>query len=129
MLVKQFFRYVIVGGLGTVSHLAVLAVCVEVLNWQPVVASIAGFISALLVSYNLNYHWAFQSRRSHMEGVWRYIVVSLGGLLLNAGMMSALIKYAHVNYFLSQLYVVAVVPVCNFIINRYWTFGVGKRGR
>lgn len=126
MLAKQFVRYFVVGGLGTVSHLAVLAVCVEAFSWHPVVASISGFISALLVSYSLNYYWAFQSQRPHAEGVWRYIVVSLGGLLLNASMMSALVKYAHVNYFLSQLYVIAIVPICNFIVNRYWTFGMGK---
>ncbi|MFM0222412.1 GtrA family protein [Paraburkholderia dipogonis] len=127
MITRQFVRYIVAGGLGTLAHLAVLAACVELLGWRPVGGAVAGFCAALLISYGLNYQWAFQSRRSRVAGFWRYVVVSLGGLCLNTGMVFALVNYAHCNYFSAQLYVIAIVPVCNFLINRYWTFDAARQ--
>ncbi len=115
-------RYLVVGGLGTVTHLAVLALCVELLGINAVLGATAGFVAALSVSYVLNHYWTFQSRRSHLSSLWRYVAVSLAGLALNAGMMYALIYFLHWWYFAAQLSVIWVVPLSNFLLNRYWTF-------
>ncbi|MEW6562305.1 MAG: GtrA family protein [Pseudomonadota bacterium] len=122
MLTRQLTRYLIAGGLGTLTHLAVLALCVEVFGWSPVAGAVAGFLGALSVSYVLNHHWAFESRRSHIGSFWRYTLVSLGGLALNTAMMAGLVHYLHWWYFTAQLSVIFVVPLINFVLNRYWTF-------
>lgn len=122
MLSQQAFRYVIVGMLGTVAHLGVLAVFVEVLGQDAIIGAVAGFLSALSVSYMLNHYWTFQSHRRHLSSFWRYTTVSLAGLLLNTGIMYALIIFLNWWYFTAQLSVILVVPVCNFLLNRYWTF-------
>lgn len=122
MLARQFTRYLVVGGLGTGTHLAILALCVELLRQSAIIGAIAGFIGALSVSYVLNHQWAFESQRAHVSSLWRYVVVSLGGLALNTGMMMALVHYLHWWYFTAQLSVIMIVPVINFLLNRYWTF-------
>ncbi|SAK95426.1 GtrA-like protein [Caballeronia fortuita] len=127
MVIRQFVRYIVVGGIGTLAHLGVLSACVEWFGWPPAAGAVAGFSVALLISYVLNRGWTFQSQRSRLAAFWRYTAVSLGGLALNTGMMMGLIRYAHCDYFRAQLYVIAVVPVCNFLLNRYWTFNAAQR--
>jgi putative flippase GtrA len=129
MVAKQFARYLLVGGLGALTHLGVLAVCVEQLGQNPIVGTSAGFICALLLQYTLNHRWTFRSTRSHASSLWRYVIVSLSGFALNTGLMAALINYLHVWYFTAQLSVIIVAPISNFILNRYWAFGVGPAKR
>lgn len=122
MLSSQVSRYIVTGGLGTVTHLAVLALCVEWLGFDAVLGAVAGFLSALSVSYVLNHYWTFQSRRSHLSSLCRYVAVSCTGLILNTGMMYALVSFLHWWYFAAQLSVILVVPITNFLLNRFWTF-------
>lgn len=128
MLTRQFLRYLVVGGIGTVTHLAILAMSVELLGQSAIVGAVAGFIGALSVSYVLNHRWAFESKRAHVSSLWRYIVVSLTGLLLNTGMMMALVHYLHWWYFTAQLSVIMIVPALNFLLNRFWTFEAYIKG-
>lgn len=125
---SQFVRYILVGGLGTLVHLGILAACVEWFGWSPAAGAVAGFLAALLISYVLNRDWTFKSRRPNSAALWRYVLVSLSGLALNTAMMMGLVKYAHCNYFYAQLYVIAAVPVYNFLVNRYWTFNAATQG-
>lgn len=126
MLTQQLVRYLVAGGMGTLTHLAILALCVEQFAWPPVAGAVAGFVGALTVSYVLNHHWAFKSQRSHIASLWRYMLVSLGGLALNASMMAALVHYLHWWYFTAQLSVIFIVPAINFVLNRSWAFDAAK---
>lgn len=125
MLARQLVRYLVVGGLGTAVHLALLAFCVEALRLDPVFGAVIGFVGALLVSYGLNRHWTF---RLHGTGrPWRYAVVSLGGLMLNTALMYTLVKRFGWPYLPAQLSVVLIVPLSNFLLNRYWAFAPEPR--
>lgn len=121
-LSRQVARYIIVGGLGTAAHLAVLTLSVEWLQLDVIRASIAGFLAALSVSYALNHHWTFNSQRSPLSSFWRYFVVSVSGLVLNTGMVYAMVEYLHWWYLTAQISVILVVPTSNFLLNRYWAF-------
>jgi putative flippase GtrA len=86
--------------------------------------AVAGFIGALLVSYILNYRWSFDSSRPHVSSLWRYALVSVSGLVLNTTMVSAIVNYLQWWYLTAQLSVIWIVPISNFILNRYWAFGI-----
>jgi len=127
VLRRQFQRYLIVGALGTGVHLVILALCVEWLGMGATGGAVAGFIGALLVSYILNHRWAFDSSRAHTSSLWRYALVSVSGLALNTAMVSAMVNYLQWWYFTAQLSVIWIVPISNFILNRYWTFGTNAK--
>ncbi len=126
MLRRQIFRYIVVGLLGTAAHLAVLTACVELLQSDVVKATVAGFLAALSVSYVLNHYWTFESDRPYFSSFWRYLAVSVSGLLLNTGMVYAMVEYLHWWYLTAQISVIFVVPTSNFLLNRYWAFAANR---
>jgi putative flippase GtrA len=122
VLRRQIARYIVVGGLGTGAHLLILTLCIEFLRLDVLRASSAGFLAALSVSFVLNHCWTFASARTHLGSFWRYLSVSLFGLLLNTGMVYALVEFLQWWYLTAQMAVIFVVPTCSFFLNRYWSF-------
>jgi putative flippase GtrA len=119
-------RYVVVGGLGTAAHLALLAICVEQMGLTPLLGAGVGFLGALGVSYWLNHHWTFRSRRPRWQSLWRYASVCVGGLLLNTGMMFGLMNGLGWGYLHAQLSVILIVPAINFLLHRHWAFAAKR---
>jgi putative flippase GtrA len=125
MLAAQILRYAVAGGLGTAAHLGVLVLCVEVLGTGIVAGSVAGFCAALAVSYMLNRLWTFRGSRRESGRFWRYALVCVSGLVINTGLMVALVEWLQWPYLLAQLSVIFVVPVSNFVLSRHWAFDAG----
>ena len=116
------FRYAVVGVLGTAIHFGVLAALVELGAVDPVLASAAGFIVTLIVSYVLNHRWTFASPVGHRTAFIRYTAVSMLGLGLNSLIMYLAVHVFGLWYIAGQALVVAVVPAVNFVLNRWWSF-------
>lgn len=122
-------RYGVVGLLGTVLHLALLMVFVEVFQWHPVAGSAAGFVVVLVVSYYLNKYWTFNEKNpASAKQFTRFAVVSSSGLLWNAAIMYIGVEVLAIPYIAAQSAVILVVPVHNYVLNRRWTFDAGQTG-
>lgn len=119
-------RYLVVGGLGTVAHLATLAATVELLGLPVLLGSVLGFLMALGLSYLLNRYWTFGTGRPGLGSFWRYALVCVTGLGLNIAMMYALVHWLHWRYLAAQLSVIFVVPVSNYLFSRHWAFAAGR---
>lgn len=122
MLSWQFVRYLVVGGAGTLLHLLVMLAAVELLGLAVTWGAVLGFLSALLVSFVANYRWTFASTRSPVAALGRYTLVCVSGLLLNLLMMHGLVALLDIWYLTAQVAVIWVVPVINYLLNRYWSF-------
>lgn len=119
-----FVRFGIVGVASTFIHVAVFSLLVELFGVAPVAASVPAFFTAMLASYGVNRRWTFEAQGSHRAHLPRYAVVALTGLGLNV-----LITYVVVNllgywYGLALAFVVTVVPVATFLLNRNWAFKI-----
>jgi len=115
-------KYGIVGLLGTIVHIGVLALMVEVFQVNAVIGSIVGFVGALLCSYLLNYYWTFKSTHNHLSSFSRYLLVSLVGLGLNTLLMYVTVTILKWWYIYGQLSVILIVPATNYMLNRFWAF-------
>lgn len=124
---QQAIRFAVVGVVATLTHIGILTLGVERFGMNPVLASTLGFIAAVAASYVLNRRWTFKSTESHGKTLWRFVVVSLFGLALNTAMMVVLVQHFHWWYLWAQLGVLLVVPLSNFLLNRYWTFNTRQR--
>lgn len=121
----QLIRFVIVGGLSTIVYAAVyLPLAGHVMH--PVLASIAGFLVAVVFGFFMHSRWSFRGHQAD-EGPgtqFRFFVVQGVGMLLNAGFTWALTGgIVPGPTWLPLVPVVFVTPFATFLLNRLWVFG------
>jgi putative flippase GtrA len=122
----QFHRFLLVGALCTAIQYLLLAIGVEWLGVDAVVASTFGFLVSSSVNYLLSRRYTFASAAPHAALVWKYVLVLVAGLLLNALFMQLLHGYLQWHYVLAQLAATCVNLVSTFIAHRIWTFSRSK---
>jgi putative flippase GtrA len=118
----QFFRYSLVGAIGTAVQYAILISLVRAGLAPAIVASSVGAIAGALVNYYLNSRWTFASTRAHEQALPRFAAIALAGIGLNAIVMAGMLTYVGAHYLVAQFVATGVVLVAGFVANRTWTF-------
>jgi putative flippase GtrA len=121
---RQFFLFSAIGAIGTGGHYLTLIALVESGFLTAVPASIAGFTVGALINYILNYHYTFNSSKSHKEAMSKFFIVAIIGAIVNTAIMYVGVNIIHAYYLLAQIVATGIVLLWNFIINKYWTFGL-----
>ena len=122
-LARQFSRFSLVGVVATIVHYSLMALLVELLAVHPVVATAVAFLTALAVSYVLNYKITFKSTSRHRAALPRFATVGTVGLALNSLLVAALTGPADLHWLPAQMVTTLIVLCWNFGANRLWTFG------
>jgi putative flippase GtrA len=116
----QLVRFCAVGFSGYVVNLAVFSVLVTVFDAHYVGAAIVAFCVAWLNNFVLNRAWTF--RRGRLA-VWRqamrYLLVSVGALGLNLGVLHLLVQAGTPEVPAQAIAIVAVTPF-SFLATRRW---------
>lgn len=118
------FRYGVVGSFGMLIHSSILIALVEIFYITPVLASIPGFIAALIISHFINHIWTFQYKEKLRKTFVKYTAVSLFGLMLNLVLMHLTVNVLGWPYLYGLLIVIILVSINNYFLNKLWTFGV-----
>ena len=121
----QFTRYGVSGGAAFGTHLAVLAVLVELAGSPAVMASWIGFICGTLVNYALQHRFVFFRSSGHRQYFPRYIAVTLVTMTVNTALFWALSSGLGVFYLASQVITIGIIVPVNFALNRSFTFARG----
>lgn len=121
---KQFIAFTIVGSVATAVQYLILVLLVELVNFQPVLASSIGFIFGGIVSYCLNRKITFQSNKKHRIAMLQYFCVAGVAFWLNGLFMAIGIHQLQLNYVVTQVITTSLVLFWNFFANRFWTFRV-----
>ena len=122
LIVFQFGRFLVVGGIATALQYAVLIALTAGAGVQPLLASSIGFVASATANYTLNRRFTFHSDVDYVAGLERFLIIAGVGLTLNAAVMAAATAVAGANYIVAQLVATAVVLLWNFHANRLWTF-------
>jgi putative flippase GtrA len=118
----QLARFTAVGASGYVINLATFAVVIA-LTGDYRLAALVAFLVAVTNNFVWNRHWTFDARDGHAGSqAVRFLVVSVGGFLVNLGLLELLVS-AGLREVLAQAVAVAAATPCNFIGNKLWTFG------
>ena len=127
---KQFVKFAIVGGIGTIVNLAVLKL--TLLLWGQfneatpfaveLLASGLAFAVAVVNNYLLNRWWTFRSSRTMSTEFLKFLVVSIAGLGLNELVFWVCRTRLDLEVLLSQLIAIACVLPFNFAVNKLWSF-------
>lgn len=119
---NTFARYVVVGLLSTVTHVGTLAFLIELFSLPVGPATVFAFTASLLVSFSLNYLFAFRADTVVFSSFFRFTTVALLGLLLNVLIMELFVNRLGIHYGYATLIAIAVVTANNFSLHYFWTF-------
>lgn len=120
--VSLLIRYGVVGLINTAVHFLTTIALVEIGDFNPVPASVAGFLLAVLVSFLLNSRWTFGQTDRMLERLLKFSAVSIFGMCLNTGVMYLAVETLNMHYLVGLLLVVFIVPPSNFLLNYFWSF-------
>ncbi len=90
----QLIRFGLVGGLGTLTNLALFFALVDVVGIPALLGALACFVVAVSQNYALNELWTFATQgdgRLAWARYWKFVLASLVGLAVNAVVLVALI--------------------------------------
>ena len=91
---RQLVRFGLVGGLGTVTNLALFYVLVDLGTVPPLLGTLLCFAVAVSQNYVLNELWTFATAAGgelSLGRFWKFVAASLVGLAINAAVLAALL--------------------------------------
>lgn len=119
---RQFFRYVVVGGMGTLFDIAILYVFKEFFGMTPVLSVVLNQVIMLVYIYVLNRYWTFGSEGNiGLEMTRLYMVFGL-----NYGIAVAWMWLGYdilgAPYLLVRISNIVCSTLWNFALYRLWVF-------
>jgi putative flippase GtrA len=122
---QRFGKFALVGGVGVGVNMSVFWLLTAVLHWNYLVAGVVAIETALCCNYLLNSTWTFADRRTrllHLPQAARYHAVSVGGMLINLGVLQLLAGPGTVPPSLANLAGIALATGWNFCLHLCWTW-------
>ena len=89
---------------------------------NPTIATMIGFTAALAVSYFGHFRFTFAASGPHRGYLPKFAVSSLASLVLSTGMVWVATAILGIDYKPSLIALAVIVPVCNYLVNRFWVF-------
>ena len=115
-------RFSIVGVVATVLHIGVAMIAVAAMGANPTVAAMIGFTAAFAVSYFGHFRFTFAAPGRHRDYLLKFAVSSLASLVLSTGMVWVATAILGIDYKPSLIALAVIVPVGNYLVNRFWVF-------
>jgi putative flippase GtrA len=119
----EIVRFGIVGIAASLTHFISVYLIVSGLGIRPIIANIFAFMIAFGVSYTGHSLWTFRHKKhEHNKTIARFLGVALFSFALNEGGYYLLLEFSQLDYLISLLIVLIIVPIVTFILSKYWAF-------
>ena len=118
-LIIQLIKFGIVGVIATLIDLAVLMLLKEFMHVDVLVASAVAFSVSVIANYILSMLFVFKgSENSKVKEFIVFVVLSIGGLLLNQFIMWIGTEIMTDYYLLAKVFALVFVPIYNFVTRK-----------
>ena len=118
-LIIQLIKFGIVGVIATLIDLAVLMLLKEFMHVDVLVASAVAFSVSVIANYILSMLFVFKSRgNSKVKEFLVFVVLSIGGLLLNQFIMWIGTEIMTAYYLWVKAFALVFVPIYNFVTRK-----------
>lgn len=119
-LIKQLFRFGIVGGIAFLIDYSVLFICTEYLGIYYLISSFISFTVSTVFNYIASVRWVFDvdQKKSQRRNFALFIVFSVIGLGINQCIMWFGVEKLDLYYMLVKIGATAIVMVFNFVTRK-----------
>ena len=118
----QYVRFAGVGAAATAVHVILFAALIELLQISALIANLAAFGAALLLSFVGHCRWTFRLQSGHWGALGRFTVVAFLGLALNSAIAYGIADRLGWHYAYAVVAMVTATPVALFVLSRCWVF-------
>lgn len=122
-LLRQLLVFGMVGVVATITHYLVALACHELLDVNLYGANLAGYGTAVAVSYVGHGRLTFQTELNQSV-LQRFLVVSLAAFFASEGLLAALEAGLQLPHRVSLAVVVMIIPAISFVLNKLWVYRV-----
>jgi putative flippase GtrA len=120
--IQKLSRFVAIGVAATAVHMAVVWSLISLVDTEPLLANLAAFLIAFVVSFTGQYFWTFRSTRRLSSAITRFFVVAFSAFLLNNVALVALLNAQLMSASLAAVIAVCVIPAISYVLGRFWAF-------
>jgi putative flippase GtrA len=114
--------FISTGVLAGLAHWTVLFLLVEYAGLAPLLANIAAWACAFVVSFTGHFRFTFADKTPDAwRGAWRFLFVSVIGFLINEAAFAGLLAW-HVHYTLAIVAAMALAAVSTYLLSANWAF-------
>ena len=128
---KEYFLYLLFGGLTTVVNYAVYIPLTRFLGLDEIVANVIAWIVAVAFAYVTNRIWVFESRATGAKAVTLEIVKFVTGRLVTLGTETLLlwifVDICHFNDIVIKIIASVVTIILNYIFSKFIIFKKGGK--
>ena len=119
-IIKQIFKFGIVGGICFLIDYIILFICTDIFNIYYLISSIISFTISTIFNYILSVKWVFNVKRQN-EKKKKFIIFvtfSVIGLILNQIIMWFGVEILSIYYMITKIISTIIVMVFNFITRK-----------
>lgn len=127
-MLHRILRFVGVGGLATLVHVATALVAERMVGLGPQQANLAGFGAAVMASYFGHARFTFEVDPRSAGQFLRFAVVALLGLATSSGIVWLVTGRLGLGFGLAMAVVAVAVPAITFIAAQFWVFARRETG-
>ncbi len=122
--IGQFFKFALVGGIGTLVTILVLYLLTEKLGIYYIISAIFAFIIAMTHNFIFNKIWTFKEdiRMDIGRKYLQFSLVSILALIINICFLYTFTEIFGIYYIISQILAIGVAFIINFLGNKLWIF-------
>ena len=117
---SSFFGFALVGAINTGFSFIIYILLLR-LDLYYILASILAYIAGIAVSYLLNTKFVFKEEKT-IKNLSKFVSVYLTALVINTGLLYALVNLIGFNPVLGHIGVTCLVLFYNYVLQKLWTF-------
>jgi len=118
----QYFRYLLCGGVATVTDVGILFVLTHFLQINYLVVAAVSFLCGITVNYTLNSFLVFQSSGKIKREFSVFAVIGLGGLVWTELILWVLVNKLNIYVMIAKLVAIVLVLQWNFFMRKKFVF-------
>ncbi len=121
---QRFQKFLVVGAVGLAVNQGMLVVLHDVARLGLLIASPVAIAVSMLVTFMLNEIWTWHDRGTGriVTRALPYALINTGGLVINTGLLAALVDHVSMHYFIANLIGAGAAAVWNFALNNAITW-------